>query len=385
MHKELKFLKAPFLIKSCIALLAFNCLTMPIVKGQVISHNSILNLDFLQYGAEVPKELLSAKTAVLIDDQMPSLGRPTWQTLAQEAHTTFHRLGIDAVAYYDLNVVLSGTPVARSFAQEIKNRGILYALILHRSITVAQDTAYTLTLGKISEQDLFFEAGQPAFRLHNNQLAALMQSMVRAVSSSGLERANFLILEKPEFFQKTNIFAARRFENYNPDLKLDRLAVPLFEERKTPAKTPSGMSGDEVSYLVERENQKVMAANERLREVMTQYPFASGPVSQDITEAEMRRDGYLFILQHVYGKASTVRDILQYNFESTEQVLTSTTIVGGDTITKALPTEEAVYKFYVKHLPTGEVFLGSQWDADTTWEAALENFINNLKFALKVQ
>lgn len=384
-YKILKFSKA-FLLKSGLALLSFSWLAMPTVESQVLNHRSTLNLDFLQYGNEVPETLLSEKTAVLVDDQLPlSSGKTTWRKFSEEAHKTFHRLGIDAVAYYDLNLVLAGAPVSRSFAQEIKNRGITHAIILQRALNSSQDTLYTLTLGKISDQDLFFEAGQPAFQLQNTQMANLMQSMVRAVSTSGIERTNFLILERPEFFQKTNIFPARRFENFNPDLKLDRLAVPLFEERAVPARVPSGMNRGDVNALVEEENKKITAANERLKQVMSQYPFASGPVSQNQSETELRREGYLFMLQHVYGKPATVGDILQYNFESPEHAHTSTTIASGDTISQKLSPNEVVYKFYVKHLPTGEVFLGSQWDVDTTWEAALENFINNLKHALKVQ
>ena len=368
------------------ALLALNCLTIAFVKGQAASHNSILNLDFLQYGTMIPKELLSEKTAVFIDDQLaPALGKPSSQAFAEEAHTTFHRLGIDAVAYYNLDLVMAGTPVTRAFAENIKKRGISFALILKRTTTSSQDTAYSLTLGRISENDLFFEAGQPAFQLQNNNLANLMQSLVRAVSTSGIERTNFLILEKPEFFKKTNIFASRRYERYNPDLKLDRLAVPLFEERGIPTKTPDGMSREEATRLVDRENQKTIAANEKLKSIMPQYPFGSGPVNKDQTETALRRDGYLFMLHNIHGRPATVSEILQYNSENPKAIFTSTTMVDGDTITKTLSPNEVVYKFYIKHLPTGEVFLGSHWDADTSWEAALENFINNLKFALKVQ
>lgn len=367
------------------ALLALNCLTIAFVKSQTVNHRSILNLEFLHYGSEVPKELLSEKTAVFVDDQLPSPHGKPWQAFAKEVHKTFHRLGIDAVAYYDLDLVLGGTPVTTSFAEDIKKRGIAFVLILKRSTLAPQDTSYTLTLGKISDQDLFFEPGQSAFQLQNNHLENLMQSLVRAVSTSGLERTNFLILEKPEFFKKTNIFAARRFESYNPDLKLDRLAVPLFEEREIPKKIPSGMSQEEANNIVNRENQKIIAANERLKNIMSQYPFGSGPVSKDQTETALRRDGYLFMLLNIHGRPTTVSEILQYNFENADALFTSTTMVAGDTITKTLPPDEVVYKFYIKHLPTGEVFLGSQWDADTTWETALENFINNLRFALKVQ
>lgn len=367
-------------------LLALNCFTLAICKSQTVNNRSVLNLNYLQYSSEIPKEILSEKTTVFVADLLPSSnGKSSWQSFAKEAHKTFYRLGIDAVAYYNLDLILAGTPVTRSFAGDIKKRGIAFAIILQRGLTTSQDTSYMLTLGRISDQDMFFEAGQPAFRLENNNLNNLMQSLVRAVSSSGSERTNFLVLERPEFFKKTSIFTARRFESYNPDLKLDRLAVPLFEEKVMPTSIPSGMSRDEISAHVSGENQKITEANERLKNIMQQYPFGSGPVNNNQTEAEWRREGYLFALYNIHGKAETVSEILQFNFENEKAPFTSTTMVGNDTITKALLPDQVVYKFYVKHLPTGEVYLGSHWDVDTSWEDALENFINNLKFALKVK
>jgi DNA-directed RNA polymerase subunit L len=37
-----------------------------------------------------------------------------------------------------------------------------------------------------------------------------------------------------------------------------------------------------------------------------------------------------------------------------------------------------VTKYYVKHINSGEVFLGEQWDGDDNWNDALKNHLNNL-------
>ena len=38
-----------------------------------------------------------------------------------------------------------------------------------------------------------------------------------------------------------------------------------------------------------------------------------------------------------------------------------------------------VYKFYIRHIPTGDVYAGSSWDAATDWQTALTNFVQGLR------
>jgi len=37
-----------------------------------------------------------------------------------------------------------------------------------------------------------------------------------------------------------------------------------------------------------------------------------------------------------------------------------------------------IYKYYIKHIRTGEIYLGKQWDAAESWHEALNNYLNNL-------
>lgn len=358
--------------------------------GQELNNRSILNLSYLNYSPELPKDLLSERTVVLIDDEIASSERleqsSDWKAFASKAHETFARLGIDPVAYYNLDLVLAGRAITSAFADDIKKRAIPIALILHRALSPSQDTIFTLTLGSISKEDAFFEAGQQAYKIQSNSFNSLMQQLIRAVSSSGLESSNFLILEIPEFFNKTQLFSARRFESYNPDLKLDKLAVPLFVERTLPKSVPPGMSRGEVTAKVDAENRYIAEANERLKNIMQQYPFNSGPVNYSDGEAAWRKEGYLFVLLHVHGSAEVVWDLLEYQSENKEAAYASTRIEpGGDPLVKVIDKNQEVYKFYVKHIPSGEVYLGTYWDADITWKQALSNFIANLKVALKVE
>lgn len=375
-------------ISACAMFFVFFIATSPCLC-QELDNRNILNLGYLNYNNELPKDLLSERTVVLVDDELPSNEKlvkfPAWKAFATKAHETFARLGIDPVAYYNMDLLLAGQAVTSSFADDIKKRAIPIALILNRTLSNSQDTIYSITLGRISKEAVFFEAGQQAFRIQNNSFNGLMQQFIRAVSSSGLERGNFLILDTPEFFNQTQIFTARRFEKYNPDMKLDKLAVPLFEGRTSPKSIPAGMNRNEVAAKVALENREIAEANERLKNIMQQYPFNSGPVNYSDGEAAWRKEGYLFVLLNVHGRAETVRDLLNYESADTEAIYTSIKIVAGDSTIKTIPKNQEVYKFYVKHIPSGEVYLGNYWDADTTWTQALENFIANLKAALKVE
>jgi hypothetical protein len=56
---------------------------------------------------------------------------------------------------------------------------------------------------------------------------------------------------------------------------------------------------------------------------------------------------------------------------------------GGDAQLKNIPSQTPVYKFYFKHIDSGNVFLGTKWDADITWEQALKNQYRAFKAELK--
>jgi hypothetical protein len=51
---------------------------------------------------------------------------------------------------------------------------------------------------------------------------------------------------------------------------------------------------------------------------------------------------------------------------------------------KNIAANTVVYKFYVRHIDSGNIFLGTKWDADTTWQDALKNFIGGFKAELKI-
>jgi hypothetical protein len=52
---------------------------------------------------------------------------------------------------------------------------------------------------------------------------------------------------------------------------------------------------------------------------------------------------------------------------------------------KTITAETPVYKFYFRQIEFNNVFLGTKWDADVSWEKGLQNFIMGFKRELRIE
>ena len=79
------------------------------------------------------------------------------------------------------------------------------------------------------------------------------------------------------------------------------------------------------------------------------------------SDDDIYNQGHQFALQIILGTGKTVRQML--NYETDPYETDYVTIKAGSTL-NTLPVEAVVYKYYVKHVYTKDVYLGSRWDAD---------------------
>ena len=63
---------------------------------------NVAGLVFLDYGGDLPADLLSSKSVVLVGTPAKAGEsiREDWKPLVEEAHPDFHSAGVDAVGYY---------------------------------------------------------------------------------------------------------------------------------------------------------------------------------------------------------------------------------------------------------------------------------------------
>ena len=185
-----------------------------------------------------------------------------------------------------------------------------------------------------------------------------MKSLYLAASNGGLKKENFLINDFPEAGLTVNAIEGRRNEFYAIDLKVDPLAVPKF--------------GDE-------------ALDKELEEIMKSYPFKYTLTEANLSESELRKQGYLFVLRFVHARAKVAKRVLGYDVTKAESAIVSISYPDGDQPQlRNLSVNADVYKYYFKHIDSGNVYLGTKWDADENWQQAIVNQLKGMKIELRL-
>ena len=288
---------------------------------------------FANYTSSVPEEALYTKSVVFVDIiSQTEGGSGEWRELANMLHNTFREVGIDAVAYYAWQDVNAGRDVARQLGKELSQREIKNVVFLTHNQSKQQ---YTLLIAPFDAENPFVNRKESAYHLSANNPQTLSRQLIDAVRRSGLDKQNYLVIDQPEFFVGAgNIVRGKRAEGFAQDLKLDKLAIPRFET----------------------------ADDSVLTQMMEPYPYEYDLVDPQMPEDELRQQGYQFILLNLHTQPANIRKMLGYQDQSNDP-----------------SSSKLVYKYYVKHIYTGDVYLGDTWDADPNWRTALINHLRSMK------
>ena len=79
----------------------------------------------------------------------------------------------------------------------------------------------------------------------------------------------------------------------------------------------------------------------------------------------MKKAGFQYVLRYLHGEEATLMTLLDYREDANP--------------------EKIGYKFYMKHLVTGDIYLGNTWDIQAGWQAALNRHLTNLRQSLKIK
>ena len=297
-------------------------------------------------GSQLPPDLLHTKSVVFVDiigESGTSGGN--WKKLAREIHPAFGDMGIDAVAYYYWQDANAGPDAAQKLAKELNQRYI------ENIIYLAYDQSskeYLLLMAPFDTENPFVDRQKGAFQLVAATPTTLIRQLDNRVRRSGIEKENFLVIDVPEFFVGAgNIIRGNRAEGFAQDLKLDKLAVPRFGTEQDSA----------------------------LAQIMEPYPYEYALVDPERDEEELRQEGFQFILLNLHTQEATIREMLGY--PDTNQA--SGKKPAQSPRKAPAPPGRSVYKFYVKHIYTGDVYVGDTWDASVSWRSALTNYLRYMK------
>jgi hypothetical protein len=301
-------------------------------------------LNSLTPGA-IPLDLLATKTIALYQPDF------TMKEL-QQIQQGFERTGVDAVLYYPADLPLSNREIQKVFAEYLVKREIKYLAFLKKS-----SKGYEFVFTEFDKTSSMTKVGQPGWTISATTIQEISMDVYRTALNSQ-KRVNMLVSPTPEMGLTLRFIRGQRAEYFGLDLKVDKLAIIKF--------------GDETW-------------DKELEEIFkTYYPFQYTFFEPGTPEPEIRQKGYLFILHYFHTRGNAALELLGYDMAKTGSAIASVSYPNGQMQLKSNAAEEAVYKFYFKHLENGNVYLGTKWDADTSWQQALLNQIKGLKAELKI-
>lgn len=341
-HSIFVFTKIP----SVRSLLLFVAVLISFPSFSQISDDELAFMSRLTPSTSLPEKLLDTKSIIfysytLTDKELESIQQ------------TCQRTGIDVVAYFETDELLAGRDVTYAFARHLNSREITNLVFFQKS-----EKGYKTYITEFNTKGTIVEQNQYAWIAEDPSLAELLKKIYRA-SGGGLKRTNMLINDVPEKDIEINPITGRRSEFFAIDLKVDELVI-----RKT---------GDALIDTI-------------LQQTFRKYPFKYKFSEPGVSEVELRKKGSMYLLCYLHTRGEAAKKLLGYDMSKSESALASITYPdSGQTQLKNIPSEMFVYKFYFKHIDSGNVFLGTKWDADLTFEQALKNHYRAFKAELRIE
>lgn len=302
-------------------------------------------IEKLNLKAGLPEKLLSTRSVVFYDYTLT-------EKELEDIQQSLQRTGIDAVAYFELDKLTAGKDITKAFGDYLVKREIVNLLLIEKD-----EVGYRITATVFNGKETVVDQHQQAWSSSNRMLTEVLKELYQT-SSAQQKKQNLLINDSPEMHLDINPILGNRNEFFALDLKVDPLAVPK--------------TGDE---KIDMELEEIFKAN---------YPLKYKLTEPGISEKEMRKQGLLYVVCYVHTRGIKAKELLRYDMSKSESAFVSVTYPDTQQQLKNIPSNTPIYKFYFKHIDSGNVFFGTKWDADLTWQQALLNQIKGMKAELRL-
>lgn len=348
--------------------------TLPPCLGQVMSSAELKMMALLNSTTNsIPEDLQISKTIVVISiENAENKARSDWKNLAKEAHFYFKKLSIDAILYFYIDDLIAGYDIQGAITKQMNSRQVKNVFLLSLDNVNGQDQ-FIGAITSYNQSPNFISNNQKSWKSQTSELEILFRNLARAIDNADLTSENLLIIDTPEFFRGVDIIKNRRSETYNTDLRIDRLAVPKFLDFPT---IENSTAASEMAALINEENSKNLRRNSQLERLMSVYPYKFKIVPYNYDEKKLSTQGFQFVLMRINSSGREVRELLGYqDADNIHELITISPENQGNNSKKSIPIDEVVYKYYIKHINSGDIYLGEQWDGDDNWQDAFNNHI----------
>ncbi len=334
---------------------------------------------YLQRDQQLPETLISSRSVVMINTGPEQLISGEWREKAIELHKFLVNVKVDPVAYFYWQDFKAGRTATANFTDMLNQRNIQNVILFdYFPDTAATDFAIKITSYDTEKSP--FANGQSAWMIEGHELRDMVRILGQDILRADIPFQNFLIADFPEFFDDTQLLEKRRFPVYSTDIRIEKLAIPLFDsiEVKKPELVPQNIMREINAY-----NMKVASNNRELRQLMSTYPYKYDLVPYREDGRFYFSNGFQFLLMGVHARGKTLRKMLDYELSRNETHYISIHTVDGKPIANKFPADQPVHKYYIQHTISGNVYLGDEWDAGATWQEGLRNYIDNNLAAAK--
>ena len=119
-----------------------------------------------------------------------------------------------------------------------------------------------------------------------------------------------------------------------------------------------------------------------MREILFEITALQSTISNETSnlnndEKKLLTKGFQFVMMRINSSGENVRKMLGYEVTRDVDALVTIKKDKEENVSiKSIPIDGLVYKYYIKHINSGDIYLGEQWDGDDNWQDAFNNHIS---------